>query len=156
MRDCQNEDGAWNDDARRAKRCSRIDLPPVDWDVDVRALYSGQLKRGRGIYHGRYPDKTIDDLDGIGIGWPEDYPPESPDDGCPRGPAMGPFAASVMVYARRRTRDGGRVPNRFLDEQATPWQVWEAVYYLEEEQERWHAYCDEVDRQRWLRKLPQK
>lgn len=41
------------------------------------------------------------------------------------------------------------MPNRFLDDPDTPWQVWEAVHYLEAEQERWHEYRDEVDAKRW-------
>lgn len=41
------------------------------------------------------------------------------------------------------------MPNRFLDDPETPWQVWEAVHYFEAEQERWEQYRDSVNATRW-------
>lgn len=66
------------------------------------------------------------------------HPPEDPADGCPYGLAMGAFMASVLDFSRRRTNDGGRVPNRrydTLDPAARPLAL-EAVHLLEYEQER--------------------
>jgi hypothetical protein len=118
----------------------------------MRALYSRPATR-HGIYLGRWPGKHADvDSKIIGVTCPEDEPVESPEDGCPAGWARSPFADSVARYVRVRTKDGGRVPNRFLDDPGTPWQVWEAVHYFESEQDRWHAYRDEVDQERWRQK----
>lgn len=117
----------------------------------MRALYSRVAGR-HGIYLGRWPGKVRPpDVDPsiVGIQCPVDEPVEDPRDGCPAGWARSPFADSVARYVRTRTKDGGRVPNRFLDAPGTPWQVWEAVYYLEYEQDRWERYRDEVDAARW-------
>lgn len=59
-------------------------------------------------------------------------------DYCPQSWQRSGFAVSVLQYARRRTRDGGRVPNRFYDLN-TDELVIEAVRELESYDDWWHA-----------------
>lgn len=83
----------------------------------------------------------------MGIAVDDEEPIEPAEDGCPAGWSRSPFADSVAKYARRRIDGGGRVERPAFN--ASSWQVQEAVEYLEEQEERWHAYRAEVDHGRW-------
>lgn len=121
---------------RRALRgCTRVDLPPVEWDVDV-----GQVR----AYMGRPfdPDDPVFDVvgpDGRRFPVDPDHPPEEPRDGCPGGWYRTPYVDSVLVYLRTRAENGARNQNHYLDA-TTDRRVLDAVYYVEREQERVFAY----------------
>lgn len=114
---------------RARRRCTREDLPEVDWLDDGDPV----------VYHcGRPADPAWSGqrVGGHLVNW--QHPPEDIEDGCPYGVGMGAFVASVLAYQRRRTHDGNRVPNRrydSLDPDRRPL-VLDAVHYLEYEQER--------------------
>lgn len=136
-RDCQRADGSWNHQRRAARCCTLTGLPPVEFKPDARELL--HVERGN-FYRGRYGDRRL-----IGktiIGPPiADHtwrtPPEDPADGCPGAWYRTPLIDEIDRASRRRTQDGGRVPNpRF---EAAPELVQDAVLYLEDEEARWHA-----------------
>tara|TARA_Y100000310_G_scaffold138352_1_gene137329 strand:+ start:1458 stop:1835 length:378 start_codon:yes stop_codon:yes gene_type:complete len=111
-------------------RCSREDLPAVEWATPA-TVHEGLVL----FYCGAPEDPTRhgEKVGGQTISYK--HPPEDPRDGCPYGLGMGRFTASVLRYARRRTKDGGRVPNRYYDRCSDPLII-EACHYLEYEQER--------------------
>ncbi len=102
----------WNDKARAHHRCSRKDLPPVEWDVSVKQLspHMGRerLKElaGERDYHGHWFNWMV--------------PPEDPDDGCPGGWYRNPFAYSLRRYIRSRSREGTYSENHFLSQTDDP------------------------------------
>ena len=79
-------------------------------------------------------------------------PIEPAADGCPGGWYRTPYVNSLARYVRRRTENGGRVPNPFFDR--ADWQTQEAALLYEEEQERWHSYRAKTDRARWAAEQP--
>ena len=89
---------------------------------------------------GRYPDKRLAGSTVLGLEQRTATPFEEPSAGCPGGYYRTPFIDSVWPYTRRRTKDGGRVPNPRFD--AAPRIVHEAVLALEVEEERWHAFIE--------------
>ncbi len=112
---------------RSRLRCTREDLPEVEWDHSH--VFQG---------FGRAEDHSLAGtrIGGLPVNW--QYPPEDPRDGCPYGLGMGAFVASVLEYQRRRNQDGGRIPNRrydTLDPSKRPLAL-DAIHYLEFEQER--------------------
>lgn len=98
-----------NTDERSARGCTREDLPPVEWDVDV----------GRIAF-------CVGGRDGQA---------EPPEHGCPGGYQRSPLVWSIDRYYRRRIDGGGRVANPHLD-RCDDWLVLDAVLYLEAEEER--------------------
>lgn len=156
-RDCG---GKRSRERRRGRGCTRVDLPLVPWDVDARELYQrpsvnhsdgdGVHWRGTGLYFGRWPDRTLDGRDELGIRYDWEEPIEPAEDGCPAGWARSPFVDSVTRYARHRTETGNRVENPFFNQAS--WQAQEAAMYLETEQERWAANRQQIDAQRWRAK----
>jgi len=128
--------------------CTRVDLPPVKWDVDV-----GQVR----AYMGRSfdPDNPVFEVvapDGRRLPVDPDHPPEEPADGCPGGWYRTPYVESVLVYLRTRSEGGVLNQNHYLDA-TTDRRVLDAVYYVERERERVFAYrakrlADEMRKQR--------
>lgn len=110
-------------------RCTREDLPEVAWADDPSPVLYQCGRPGDPAWAGKR-------IGGHAINW--QHPPEDVEDGCPYGVGMGAFTASVLDYQRRRTHDGGRVPNRRYDtlDPAERPLVLEAVHHLEAEQER--------------------
>jgi len=105
----------------------------VRWDVDATRL---------GWHLGRSPTaETIAEL-GPAAARKHDEPGEDPEEGCPGGWRYARFGYLVSRYARRRTRDGARVPSPNFDAIALENPVLaDAVQYFEHEQERCLAYC---------------
>lgn len=128
--------------------CTRPGLPPVTWKIRRRELLTRPTNNpvNCSIYLGRYPDPELEGTEDLIKVHPE-YPHEPTADGCPGGWYRTRYMDSVFTYVRRRQTDGGRVANPRFD--AAPWQVQEAVMYLEHEEERWHAYRDKMTHQRW-------
>jgi hypothetical protein len=79
-----------------------------------------------------------------------EQPHEPTADGCPGGWYRTAYVNSVARYTRRRTGDGGRVPNPFFDRAS--WQVQEAVMQLELEQERFAVHRIEANHEAMERK----
>lgn len=100
-----NEDGSFNDAARAARGCTRLDLPQVEWDVSA-----SLLRRG---YMGRAPMPGVSEEEGHRISWK--HPLERPSDGCPGGWYRSRFVWSLNHYFRERVEGGQRVPNPLLD-----------------------------------------
>lgn len=71
--------------------------------------------------------------------WEE--PHEPIEDGCPGGYQRSRLVDELMPFVRRRTRDGGRVPNPFFDRLRSS-VVIEAVLYFEEQQDRALNYAE--------------
>lgn len=112
---------------RASRGCTRIDLPPVTWDVDATRLQH---------YVGRDPDWSL------GKAAKYDEPGEDNEGGCPGGWRFGRFGYLVSRYGRRRTENGDRVRNPNFDRIADGNPVLaDAVQYFEAEQERCIAYC---------------
>lgn len=80
-----------------------MDLPPVEWDVEPSRLAH---------YLGRPKDRALEGAIVYGT-W--EYPPEDAEDGCPGGWRRSPMVGPIIARVRRRTQDGGRVPNPFFD-----------------------------------------
>lgn len=99
---------------------------------DVRQNTGEKLVRVR-KWMGRPPDRVRG----------EERPPEDPANGCPAAWADSNFVRSVLRYARRRTREGGRVPNPHLDRNADELVI-EAVLALEAYDDQWHAEYEDV------------
>lgn len=62
-------------------------------------------------------------------------PLEDPADGCPGSWVRCRFALSLVPYLRRRTENGGRVANPFLDATDDEF-IWQLALYAEDESER--------------------
>ena len=140
-RDCQLGEG-WRSEVRAGRGCTRRDLPRVRWDVSARELYSRPARYGA-LHFGRFEDPSLAGKHELGVPQNPARPLEAAGDGCPGGWYRSPFVDSVIHYQRRRTEGGGRVPNPFFDR--APWQVQAAVLYLEQEEERWAAYREEIN-----------
>lgn len=158
MRDCQTQKGEWRDEVRSARGCTLG--PPHVHAVERRPTAKALLMPTFGsAYRGRYPDRSVREVLGYPVG-PDGIPyerlPEDPADGCPGAWYRTPFIDSVDPYARRRTRDGGRVRNPRFD--GADWLIQEAVLYLEDEEERAIAYAEKVqaDRIEALRKAEER
>lgn len=95
---------------------------------------------------GRYPDRSLAGSTVLGIEQRPDSPFEPSENGCPGAWYRSPFIDSIWPFTRRRTKDGGRVPNPKFD--AADWLVQEAVACYEQEEERAIAYVNEVAAQR--------
>jgi len=112
---------------RASRGCTRVDLPPVAWDVDVTRL---------GHYLGRAGDASL------GSEAKHDEPGEDPEEGCPGGWRFAQFGYLVSRYGRRRTEHGDRVRNPNFDAIALENPVLaDAVLLFEHEEERCLAYC---------------
>ena len=98
-------DGAFRDDSRAARGCTRFDLPHVPWDVNAALLRVG--------YMGRPPVVGVTEEEGRPIN--PHAPLERPSDGCPGGWYRSRFVWSLHRYMRVRTEHGGRVSNALLD-----------------------------------------
>lgn len=158
MRDCQTDQGEWRDDVRRARGCTLG--PPYAPHVERKPTAKQLLTPAFGSpYRGRYPDRSVRTIFGHPVsqtghnGISIERLPEDPADGCPGAWYRTPLIDCVDAYARRRTRDGGRVTNPRFD--AADWLIQEAVLYLEDEEERAIAYAEKVqaDRIEALRKI---
>lgn len=103
--------------------CTRVDLPPVEWDIDVEEI---------SWHFGRH--RTADNL----------TPPEPIEDGCPAGYQHAPMLGSLQRYYRQRTEGGHRVSNPFFD-RCEDWLIQSAILYLELEEERSHANWQRCD-----------
>lgn len=60
-------------------------------------------------------------------------PSEELEDGCPGGWRMTPLVWGVVRHARRRTRDGGRVPSPFFDRLVDDLLISAVLYYEAQE-----------------------
>lgn len=109
--------GTLNNGRRALRGCTRSDLPPVEWDVDVEEI-GWHFGARRNAKH--------------------DHPPEPPEEGCPAGYQFAPMVSGLKRYYRQRTEHGNRVSNPFFDH-CTDWLIQAAVLYLEEEEERSHS-----------------
>jgi hypothetical protein len=137
--DCEtlcSQKGEWLDHPRSKRGCTRIDLPPVAWDVDANAIH-------RGGWMGRHPitaaQADAQAARGTRIKVAPKYPTEDPDDGCPAGWYRSLFVASLYPYLRRRDSNGNRVANLMLDRTDDDVIV-QLAMLAEDEQERWEAY----------------
>ena len=150
-RDCKNDDGSWRG-ARRAQRgCTRVDLPRVEWDIDLKKLLLEPTRRAD-IFFGQERKITEDERRRIrrvssGIN-PEKI--EDPEQGCPAGWYYTRFVNSVFPYLRRRTSSGGRVDNPRFN--AAPPVVQRAVLYFEDQQEEAERSDRLLEAERWDRK----
>lgn len=88
---------------RASRGCARADLPAVEWDVSADRLAH---------YLGRPADPKLEAELQFGT-WR--HPHEDIDGGCPGSWRRLPIVADVVRFARKRTGDGGRVPNPFFD-----------------------------------------
>lgn len=100
-----NGDGRFDDHARAARGCTRIDLPAVEWDVAPNLVRRG--------YMGRHPMPGVREEEGRRISWRR--PLERPSNGCPGGWYRSRFVWSLDRYFRIRVEGGQRVPNPLLD-----------------------------------------
>lgn len=62
-----------------------------------------------------------------------EYPSEDAEDGCPGGWRLTPLVWGVVRHARRRTRDGARVPSPFFDRLADDLTIAAVLYYEAQE-----------------------
>ena len=124
---------------RKARGCTRVDLPVVRWEIEERELRRVPTISpiDTTIYQGRYP---VDEPPrGYGS---KDKPCEAWGDGCPGGWYRSDYVTSVIPYLRRRDDGGGRVRNPLFDNAA--WQVQQAAMHVEHHEERWHAEISEL------------
>ena len=89
---------------------------------------------------GRYPDKSLSGSTVLGLPQVHSRPWEDPEHGCPGAYYRVTLVDDLWPLLRRRTRDGGRVPNPAFDR--AHWTAQQAVMHLEHEEERWHAYIE--------------
>lgn len=153
VRDCQASTGEWDSSIRSARGCglSYGDMPPVRRLPTADALLQCRV---RGVVHGSYyrgrlPDRRLIGTSIFGVPITEQNyrkPPEDPAIGCPRAHYSTAFIDDVDAHLRRRTRDGGRVPNPRFDQ--ADWLMQSAVLYFEGEQERYVAHVEDVQRKR--------
>lgn len=115
------------DGIRSKLGCTRHDLEPVEWDVDIAQVCSS--------YHGRHPGDVQPQEPWKSFPFPADQPRENPADGCPGGWYRSPFALSLIRYLRHRDEHGGRVSNHLLDRCDDPL-IHDAVLYYEREHDR--------------------
>lgn len=146
MRDCQTNDGTWRDDVRSSRACGLAGIPPVRPKPTAQALYQVQIGSA---YRGRYPDRSL--IGTVYLGVPIDErnwekPIEDPADGCPRAWYGNAFIDSIDKYSRRRTEDGGRVPNPRFDQ--ADWLIQDAIRELEDQEERFESYVLKVSMDR--------
>jgi len=130
-RDCQDSTGVWDDAFRSARGCKRLGVKAVRFAPQANALY--QVKPGN-PYMGRYPDKKLAGQRVLDIPLNWSVPLEDPSLGCPGAWYRTPWIDSLDKYLRRRTQDGGRIPNPRFDR--ADWQIQEAVMVFEQEQDR--------------------
>lgn len=71
--------------------------------------------------------------------WEE--PHEPIEDGCPGGYQQSRLVYELLPFVRRRTRDGGRVPNPFFDQLKSAFVI-AAVLYFEEQEDRALNYAE--------------
>lgn len=125
----RGRDVEWVDDRRAERGCTRIDIPPVEWDVAAVAIH-------RGGWMGRAP---VRETEQFGIKISPRHPTELPTEGCPGGWYRSRFVASVLPYMRRRDDHGGRVQNHLLD-RADDDLIYQLIAYAEEAQESSEAH----------------
>jgi len=125
---------------RKNYRCTRYDLPEVEWDLTLRShtphmgrekLY--KLSRERNYY-------------GRDFNW--ELPPEDPTEGCPGGWYRSPFAISLYRYLRTPLVGGGWTSNGFYDQADDL--IKAAVHYYELAYVRGRNYA--IERQNDYRK----
>lgn len=125
---------------RASRGCTRVDLPPVKWDVDVTRLQH---------YIGGAPDRSEG-----GKAAKYDEPPEDLAEGCPGGWRYARFGYLLSRYGRRRTDTGDRVQSHNFDRIAQENSVLaDAVLYFEAEQERCIAFCQRKANEKSLQDL---
>lgn len=129
------ERGEFHDQKRSLLGCTRIDLPPVEWHVDVSRIHSGG-------HMGRAPAHPSMQPSGVKR-WNPKQPTEDPTDGCPAGWYRSIFIGSIYPYLRRRDDHGNRVANLLLD-RCDDDLILQLIAYAEEEQERWENYRAET------------
>lgn len=98
-----------NAQERAARGCTRIDLPPVEWDVDAERIAFHVGGRGRQA--------------------------EPPEDGCPGGYQRSGLVCSLDRFFRQRDDHGGRISNPHLD-RCDDFLVVDAVLFTEAEENR--------------------
>lgn len=136
----------WDHKARAVRGCTRDDLGPVEWDVDVTLLRR---------FQGRDPDPELDAATwklhpGMQNSLDQPWwrtPGEEPSEGCPAGWARCAFAESIVPYIRNRTEHGGRVENMRLSE-CEDRLVKDAALYYEDCEERLSGYRQRLIAQR--------
>jgi hypothetical protein len=132
---------------RAERHCVRPDLPRVKPDVDLAQLTA---------HMGRSFDPRRDmsvwrDRAGRRLPVDPSAPPEDPGEGCPGAWYRNPFIDSVIPYLRRRDQNGARVQNHRLD-RCDDRLIVDAVYMVEQHQERAHSRDAELFRERMKRK----
>lgn len=127
---------------RRARGCTRIDLPAVQWDVDVTRFR---------VHQGRNADPDLDPSvwkirretpNALHQPWWR-TPGEDPEGGCPGGWIRCGFIESLTPYLRKRTEGGGRVQNMRTD-RCDDRLVLDAVLYFEDCQESRVGYGEQL------------
>ena len=97
------------EDQRKLHRCTRVDLPEVEWPEGNPSMPRPHLGRNRLIVIREqkmmYQGHTVKS-------W--QYPPEDWGNGCPGGWYRTPFIASIWKYIRSRDEIGGWNDNEFL------------------------------------------
>jgi len=141
-RDCQAHDGKWIPERRASRGCNLPGLPSVPHAPTVAGLW--EVKGSP--YMGRQPNKALAGTRALDLPVSPVAPWEPPEDGCPGAWYRTKYIDSIWPYVRRRTGDGGRVPNPRFD--AADWQIQGAVMRLEAEEERWHSYILKVGHER--------
>ncbi len=136
---CRGSDRQWKHQEREQRGCTRADLDPVPWDVDISRMFHYMGREDCHEYNGKlYHGHQVDYR----------YMPEDPDDGCPGGWYRCRYIYSLMPYFRLRTQSGDRVENLHL-RHITNSRIIEAVHYFEGEREAAIAYWHErVERDR--------
>ncbi len=120
--------GEWVDKERSRRGCTRVDLPPVPWDVEAKAIH-------RAGWMGRDP---VRESTQCGVTINPRMPTEDPREGCPGGWYRSNTIASLSPYLRRRDSHGGRVPNPMLD-RTDDEVLLQLAMLFEEYSERWEA-----------------
>lgn len=124
---------------RSARGCTLHGVEPVERKPKAAKLY--QITHAT-PYMGRYPDQSLAGTLVLGVPQKVETPYEPPENGCPGAWYRSPFIDSLFPYMRRRTSDGGRVQNPRFD--SAHWQTQNAILEFETEEERAHAYAQQV------------
>lgn len=103
---CCRGPAGYDDAARAARGCTRIDLPQVEWDVSAGLLRRGYMGRGP-----LPPGVTMEE----GHRLNPRKPLERLSDGCPGGWYRSRFVWGLDRYMRVRVEGGQRVSNPLLD-----------------------------------------
>lgn len=126
---CGRRDG-WDDHARSLHGCTRVDLEPVAWDVDVKRIAA------QGWMGAPHLPLHITAIRGRAINPREPW--ESPEQGCPGGWYRSRFVASVNPYVRARCEGGARVEHLLLARTDDEFLL-QCVLVVEHEQDRWET-----------------